>query len=175
MTESASRARALVQSVVRPVVGALAVGYFLFDALAYWVVRPLARWIGRLPVFARFAAWARRLGRYPSLLLVLLPLAVLEPAKPAGAWLLATGRPMTGLLVLAGAELVKITLVERLFHLVRPRVMTIPWFAWGFTRVVFWLERLKASAPWRAVRRAASRLREAGRRIAATLRNRGGA
>ncbi|MBP2227329.1 hypothetical protein J2847_000609 [Azospirillum agricola] len=163
----------VARRALRPLVTALALLYFLVDALVYWVVKPFARWIGRLPVFARFALWVGGLGRYPSLALVLVPLALLEPAKPAAAWLLATGRPLTGILVLAGAELVKITLVERLFHLTRAKLMTIPWFAWLFLRAVRWLDWLKSLPPWQAARRAAKRIGAAARRLAAALRGAG--
>ncbi len=170
MTENSSLFRRSAARILRPVVTAAALLYFLIDALVYWGLRPLARWIGRLPIFGRLAVWVGGLGRYPSLLLVLLPLALLEPAKPAGAWLLATGRPWSGLAVLVGAELVKITLVERLFHLTRAKLMTIAWFAWLFTRAVRWLDRLKALPPWQAVRRAGRRLKDAARRVAETVR-----
>lgn len=156
--------------IFRPAVAVLALLYFLIDALVYWVVRPFARWIGSLPAFAGLAAWVGGLGRYPSLVLVLLPLALLEPAKPAAAWLLATGRPWSGLAVLAGAELIKITLVERLFHLTRAKLMTIPWFAWLFLRAERWLGRLKALPPWQAVLRGVGRVKRAARVVTAMVR-----
>ncbi|MCG5241716.1 hypothetical protein [Azospirillum doebereinerae] len=170
MSESVPLFRSVLRRVLRPLVTVLALAYFLIDALVYWVVRPFARWIGRLPVFGRVAGWAAGLRPYPALLLVLLPLAILEPAKPVAAWLFATGRPWPALLVLGGAELVKLTLVERLFHLTRPKLLTIPWFAWIYARAVRGLDWLKALPPWQAVRRAARRLREAGRRVAALVR-----
>ena len=171
MTEGFASFRRLALRALRPVLTVAALLYFVIDALVYWVVRPFARWIGGLPVFARLARWAAGLGRYPSLLLVLLPLALLEPAKPIGAWLLATGRPLAGILVLGVAELIKITLVERLFHLTRAKLMTIPWFAWIFTRVAGWLERLKALPPWQAVRRAVLRLKGMARRLVVRVRS----
>lgn len=171
MTERASSFRRLLLCALRPVVTIAALLYFLLDALAYWVVRPLARWIGGLAVFAWFAGWVGGLGRYPSLMLVVLPLALLEPAKPVAAWLIATGRPLAGILMLAVAELIKITLVERLFHLTRAKLMTIPWFAWIFTRAVRWLDRLKALPPWQAILRAVGRMKDMGRRFLMTVRS----
>ncbi|CAO3419309.1 hypothetical protein [Azospirillum doebereinerae] len=170
MTERVPILRSILRRVLRPVVTVLALAYFLIDALVYWVVRPFAGWIGRLRVFARVAGWAAGLRPYPALALVLLPLAILEPAKPVAAWLFATGRPWPALLVLGGAELAKLTLVERLFHLTRPKLLTIPWFAWVYVRAVRWLDWLKALPPWQAVLRAARRLREAGRRVAARVK-----
>lgn len=157
--------RRLLTRLLRPVASLLAVGYFLLDALAYWVVRPVVRRIARLPLFGRIGHWVAGLGPYPSLILVLVPLAVLEPAKPVGAWLFATGRPMAGVAVIVGAELIKITLVERLFHVAKPKLLTIGWFAWGYVRVTAWLAWLKETAPFRAARRLLYGLRRLGRRV----------
>ncbi|WP_434619029.1 hypothetical protein [Azospirillum sp. B2RO_4] len=159
----------LLSRLLRPVATLLAVGYFLLDALAYWVVRPVVRRIARLPLFGRIGRWVAGLGPYPSLILVLVPLALLEPAKPVGAWLFATGRPMAGVAVIVGAELVKITLVERLFHVAKPKLLNIGWFAWGYVRVTAWLAWLKETAPARAARRLLHALRLFGRRVGRRL------
>lgn len=161
--------RRLLSRLLRPVVTLFAVAYFLLDALAYWVVRPITRRIARLPLFSRFGPWVAGLGPYPSLILVLVPLALLEPAKPVGAWLFATGRPMAGAGVIIGAELVKITLVERLFHIARPKLLTIGWFAWGYMRVTAWLAWLKETAPVRTARRLLSTVRQFTRRVGRRL------
>ena len=164
------RLRPIPLRILRGIATLFALAYFLLDALAYWVVRPVLYRISRLPVFARIGRWAGGLGPYPSLLLVLLPLALLEPAKPVGALLLATGRPVAGVAVIVGAELVKITLVERLFHVVKPKLLTIGWFARGYRRVTGWLCWLKETAPARAARRLLRRLRRLGRRLSLTVR-----
>lgn len=159
----------LLSRLLRPVATLLAVGYFLLDALAYWVARPVVRRIARLPLFGLIGRWVAGLGPYPSLILLLVPLALLEPAKPVGAWLFATGRPMAGAAVIVGAELVKITLVERLFHAAKPKLLTIGWFAWGYVRVTAWLAWLKETAPTRAARRLLYGLRRFGRRFGRRL------
>lgn len=171
---SRSRSGSAAGRLLRPVGTLAALAYFLLDALAYWVVRPVLRRIAQLPVFARIGrrigAWIAGLGPYPSLLLVLVPLALLEPAKPVGAWLFATGRPLAGAAVIAGAELVKITLVERLFHIAKPKLLTIGWFACGYGRVTAWLAWLKETAPVRAARRLLRGLRRVARRISLMVR-----
>lgn len=164
--------------LLRPVGTLAALVYFLLDALAYWVVRPVLRRIARLPVFARLGrwigTWIAGLGPYPSLVLVLVPLALLEPAKPVGAWLFATGRPVAGAAVIGGAELVKITLVERLFHIAKPKLLTIGWFARGYGWVTTWLAWLKETAPVRAARRLLRGLRRLARRISLMVRRAAG-
>ncbi|PWC31113.1 hypothetical protein TSO352_30260 [Azospirillum sp. TSO35-2] len=151
-----------------------ALAYFLLDALVYWGVRPVLRWVARLPLFRRVARWVGRLGPYPSLVLVLVPLALLEPAKPIGAWLFATGRPWLGVAVVVGAELVKITTVERLFHVAKPKLLTIGWFAWGYERVTGWIAWLKATAAVRLARDLFRRLRRAARRLTLAVRRAAG-
>lgn len=162
--------RTFLGRLLRPLVAVLALIYFLIDALVYWVVRPLAAWIGRWAFFPRFAAWVAGLGRYPTLALFLVPLVILEPAKPVGGWLIATGHPIQGGLVLAVAEVLKLTLVERLFHLCRDKLLTIPAFAWVYWRAVAVLDWVKALPPWQAAARLVARLRDAARRIAVRIR-----
>ena len=173
-----SALRLAASRLLRPVGTLAALAYFLLDALAYWVVRPVLRRIARLPVFERvgrwIGAWIAGLGPYPSLVLVLVPLALLEPAKPVGAWLFATGRPLAGAAVIGGAELVKITLVERLFHIAKPKLLTIGWFARGYGRVTAWLAWLKETAPVRAARRLLRGLRRVARRISLMVRRAAG-
>lgn len=159
----------LLSRLLRPVATLLAVGYFLLDALAYWVVRPVVRRIARLPLFGRIGRWVAGLRPYPSLILVLVPLALLEPAKLVGAWLLATGRPTVGVSVMVGAELVKIILVERLFHVAKPKLLTIGWFVWGYVRVTAWLTWLKDAPPLRTARRMLGAVREFARRVGQRL------
>ncbi|QCG88011.1 hypothetical protein [Azospirillum sp. TSH100] len=176
-SEPLSRPRRLLSRLLRPIATLFAIGYFLLDAVAYWVVRPVVGQLARLPLFAWFGRWVAGLGPYPSLVLVLVPLALLEPAKPVGAWLFATGRPMAGAAVIVVAELVKITLVERLFHIAKPKLLTIGWFAWGYVRVTAWLAWLKETAPVRAARRLLGAVREfanrVGRRLSLMVRRAG--
>ncbi|AWB08262.1 hypothetical protein A6A40_24760 (plasmid) [Azospirillum humicireducens] len=173
-----SRSGSAAGRLLRPVGTLAALLYFLLDALAYWVVRPVLHRIAQLPVFARIGrrigAWIAGLAPYPSLLLVLVPLALLEPAKPVGAWLFAIGRPWSGAAVIAGAELVKITLVERLFHIAKPKLLTIGWFARGYGRVTAWLSWLKETAPVRAARRLLRGLRRIARRFSLMVRRAAG-
>ncbi len=166
--------RSWIGRLLRPVVTLAALVYFILDAVVYWIVRPFARWVGALPVMAGVVRWLSGLAPYPALLVVLLPLVLLEPAKWAGAWLLASGQTTTGLVVLTVAELLKITLVERLFHLTRDRLMTIGWVAWILKRVSGWLAWFKDLPPCRAVRRVAGRVagrvKDAARAAAGAVR-----
>jgi len=133
----------LARPVLRTAGVVFAIAYFLFDALVFGLLAPLVGLVARNPVFRPVTAWARGLGPYPTLAIFLIPIIGLEPMKPYGAWLIATGRPWTGLSILVLAEIVKITVVERLYHLNRDKLLTIAAFAFVHRRLTLLLNRLK--------------------------------
>jgi hypothetical protein len=141
-----------------------AILYFLIDAIFVSLLRPVARRLADLPIFAGLGRWVRNLGPYPSLALFLVPIIILEPVKPVAAYLFATGHPIDGALVLGLGELVKITVVERLFHMNRDKLLSIGWFARLYGFVMRWLDWLKALPPWQAAVRIVERVRAAARR-----------
>ena len=141
-----------MKRILRPVTYILAAIYFLVDAVFMAVARPIARWIGRHLDFRRLRAWIRSLPPYPSLALFSVPVIILEPIKPVAAYLAATGQVLSGAATFIIGELLKLVLVERLFHLTRDKLMRIPAFAWTygkFAEVKAWLQATEA---WRAIR-----------------------
>src|SRR5437016_4570349 len=134
--------------VLSPVVAILAFIYFLIDAL-----RLLGRWLGGFTLFARLGDWIRTLGPYQTLALFLVPLIVLEPVKPVAAYLLAKGRYSHSIAVLVIGEILKVTIVERLFHVGRPKLMMIPAFARTYDYVMAWYAWFEALPPWQGVKR----------------------
>lgn len=142
-----------LRQVLRPIVVIFAALYFLIDALFYSVIHPVAEWLARLPIFARLGAWMRGLGPYPTLLLFLVPVIGLEPMKPWSAYLFATGHWLQGAVVLGVCEVLKITIVERLFAMSRDKLLAIGWFAWIYGIVTRWLAWLSSLPPWIAVMR----------------------
>ncbi len=175
--------RRVVKRVLGPFVAVAAVLYFLIDALFYWLVKPIAVWLGRQRILEGMRDWIRSLGPYPTLALFLVPVIILEPVKPVALYLLGTGQFMAGTLVLVIGELLKITLVERLFHLGKDKLMTIAAFAWAYGFVMGWLDYLKSLPPWQAVLRQFRKikarvrliygaLKSQSRRIAGELRRR---
>ena len=141
-----------------------AILYFLIDAIFVSLLRPVARRLAELEIFAGLGRWVRRLGPYPSLVLFLVPIIILEPVKPVGAYLFATGHPIDGALLLGLGELVKITVVERLFHMNRDKLLSIGWFARLYGFVMRWLDWLKSLPPWQAAMRMVRQVRVALRR-----------
>jgi hypothetical protein len=138
--------------VLSPLVAVLAFIYFLIDGLFLPPLRLLGRWLGGFNLFARLGDWIRTLGPYQTLALFLVPLIVLEPVKPVAAYLLAKQRYTQSLAVLVIGEILKVTIVERLFHVGRPKLMMIPAFAWTYNYVMAWYVWFDALPPWQAVK-----------------------
>jgi hypothetical protein len=122
------------------------------DAVFMAVARPVSRWLGRHFEFKRLRAWIKSLPPYPSLALFSVPVIVLEPIKPVAAYLAATGQVLSGVVTFIIGELLKLVLVERLFHLTRDKLMRIPAFAWAYGKFVEVRVWLQATEAWRVVR-----------------------
>jgi hypothetical protein len=141
-----------VKRILKPVTYVLAAIYFLVDAIFMAVARPIGRWIGRHFEFRRLRAWIKSLPPYPSLALFSVPVIVLEPIKPVAAYLVATGQVLIGAAALVVGELLKLVLVERLFHLTRDKLMRIPAFARAYGKFAEMRAWLHATEAWRAMR-----------------------
>jgi hypothetical protein len=152
---------------------AIAIPYFLMDAIFATVAIPLARWIGAHWAFARIRRWILSLRPYPTLLLFIVPVILLEPAKPLAAYLVATHHTAWGLSVLVVVEILKLALIERLFSVSRDKLLSIPAFAWAYGKyaaIKNWMMSLEAwqlTMRWsRIVRNAVQRLVLQARRAA---------
>ena len=160
-----------VKRVWKLIVFAIAILYFLLDAIFATVALPLSRWIGAHRAFAGIRRWILSLRPYPTLALFVVPLIILEPAKPAAAYLVGTGHALLGLVILAVAEILKLVLIERLFSISRDKLLSIPAFAWGYGKYSVakgWLTSLDA---WQLAMRWSCVARNIVRRLATQLRD----
>ena len=69
------------------------------------------------------------LGPYPSLLLLALPTATVEPLKLVAVAVAGKGHWITGTVMIVVCYAFSLLVVERLFAIVKPKLLTIPWFA----------------------------------------------
>jgi hypothetical protein len=159
-----------VKRLTNLLVFAIAVLYFLLDAIFATVARPLARWIASHWAFARIHRWILSLGPYPTLLLFIIPVILLEPAKPAAAWLVATGHIAMGLSALAIAELLKLVCIERLFSVSRAKLLSIPAFAWAYGKYSAAKNYLTSLEAWQLALRWTRLARNAVQRLALEVR-----
>ena len=89
--------------------------------------------------------WRRaveRLGPYQSLILLAVPLCVVEPLKLAAVAVAGKGHWITGTGMIIAAYAASIFVVERLFLIVKPKLLELDWFAWGWTRFVRLRDRI---------------------------------
>lgn len=142
-----------MNSILKAIMAVIAVIYFLIDAVTMVVARPLANLLARLTLFSELRAWIISLQPYPTLALFALPIILLEPAKPCGAYLVAKGHLMFGLLLLAVTEILKLVIVQRLFAVGKNKLMSIPTFARIYRHYRHIIDRLQATAAWQMVRR----------------------
>jgi hypothetical protein len=77
----------------------------------------------------------------------------LEPAKPLSAYLLGTGHFLPGAIVFIAAEILKLTVVERLFQPNKKKLLSIPLFAWGYGYWRRMMDYLESTGAWRTSRR----------------------
>jgi len=139
-----------VNRILKPVVLPLAVAYFVVDAVFVQFIRPLGNWIAKRRVFAGIRAWIVSLRPYPTLALFAVPIIIFEPVKPVAAYLVATGQMAMGTVTLIVGEILKLTFVDRLFRIARPKLLRIPAFAWGYGYWRMILNLIRASRVWQA-------------------------
>jgi len=165
------RFRVLIGRIVSPVVSAVAIVYFVIDAVFFGLLKPFMKWLGRQPAIVGLGVWIASLGPYPSLILLGIPVVIFEPLKPLGLYVIAVGHPIGGSAIVAGAEVAKVVVVERLFHISREKLLTIGWFAWGYRLVTGWLNRLRALPAWQAVVRAGNHIKARARQAIRWIRS----
>ncbi len=89
-----------------------------------------------------FRRQIRRLGPYQSLALMSLPLLLVEPLKVGAICVAGKGHWLSGTAMIIVAYALSLLVVERLFEEVKPKLMTLNWFA----RVWTWFTELRHRA-----------------------------
>ena len=105
---------------------------FLIEAWLWDRLQPVVAWVvARIPLRA-IKAWLRehiaRLTPAATLVVFLIPVAVLFPFKIAAVWLLAHERWFAAALVLLGAKLAGVGVTAFIFDATRPKLLQMPWF-----------------------------------------------
>lgn len=78
---------------------------------------------------SRARRWIEHLGPYQSLALLAVPTSLVEPLKLVAVAVAGEGHWITGTIMIVVAYAASLLLVERLFRLVRPKLLMLPWFA----------------------------------------------
>src|SRR6185295_12978638 len=121
---------------------------FLFEAWLWEHLRPVVGWIVNLIAWkklqARFAAAIEHLGPYPTLLVFLVPIALLFPLKLLGLWMLAHGSWLGAMAVLATAKVISMGVTAFIFGVTRPKLLQMPWFRAFYELMLAWLAKAHA-------------------------------
>jgi hypothetical protein len=90
----------------------------------------------------------QKLGPYPSMILLTVPLILVEPLKLAALFVAGNGHWLTGTWMMVAAYAGSLLIVESLFRTAKPKLMTIGWFAKIWTwfvglrdKVIAWVNR----------------------------------
>jgi len=133
----------------------VATAYFVVDGVLSYATRPIAVWIAKRNLFERTRLWIVSLRPYPALALLVVPVIILEPAKPLAGYLMGTGHFGPAAITFVTAEVLKLAFVEQLFQLNRKKLLSIPAFAFGYRYWRQMMDLVESMAAWRASRRLA--------------------
>ena len=75
-------------------------------------------------------------GPYQSLALLALPLCLVEPSKLVAVALIGDRHWLTGTAMITAAYAASLVLVERIFLVVKPRLLKLHWFAKGWAWII---------------------------------------
>jgi hypothetical protein len=133
--------------------------FALWVALEDWfweVLETWTKWWASLGVAPIIEGWIKRCSPRVSLALFVIPVVGMLPFKVGGLWLISHGYEVVGLLVFVLAKVTGTAIGARLFVLVKPALMTMPWFVVWWTRFVVWktkwIDAAKATRFYRAAR-----------------------
>ena len=143
-------------AALRWVVRLLLAVVILFEEWGWsWFAR-LMGLLARLPIIGRIERWIAALPPYGALVMLILPALLLLPIKLLALWLIGRHRAIMGISVILIAKVVGTALVARIFQLIHPALMRLPWFVPLYARWTRWKEALLAwvrqSAVWRSAR-----------------------
>jgi hypothetical protein len=85
---------------------------------------------------ARARRYIEHLGPYQSLVLLVVPASLVEPLKLIAVAVAGDGHWITWTVMIVVAYAASLLLVERLFRIVKPKLLTLPWFARIWDRLI---------------------------------------
>jgi hypothetical protein len=84
----------------------------------------------------KFRDSIEELGPYQSLALLALPVCLVEPSRLVAVALIGDGHWLTGAATMTAAYTASLVLVERIFLVVKPRLLKLHWFAKGWAWII---------------------------------------
>ena len=108
----------------------------VFQLELSWAAIGMVRHRSPLRGWTAVRGYIESLGPYQSLMLLAVPTSLVEPLKLLAVAIAGEGHWITGAVMIAFAYAASLLLVERLFAIVKPRLLTLPWFARLWSRFV---------------------------------------
>jgi hypothetical protein len=134
-----------VKTLSRPLWFVLA-AVFLFEAWLWDALGGLLKWLAaRIPFERLKQGLVRAINALPAplvLLVFLLPVAVIEPFKIAGIWLIAHHHVVYGIGAFLAAKIFGLGVAAFMFDATRSKLLSMPWFA----RFYAWVVGIRALA-----------------------------
>ena len=100
----------------------------------------------KLRPWARVRRRIQQLSPYQSLLLLFVPIATAEPLKIVALVVAGKGHWLSGAVTIIAAYGTSLLVTERLFRLVKPKLMMLHWFAAIWTKVASLRDSLRLKA-----------------------------
>jgi len=129
-----------LELAVVPVVAAVV---FVEDVLLHYLglaMAALAKW----PPVARLEAWLRRLPPWAALLAFVAPSMIALPVKLSAVWFALHHRYGLSVASVVIGKMLATALVARLYRVLHPTLVTMPWFLRAETWLFAWRDRLYA-------------------------------
>ena len=118
---------------------------------------------GRWPPVARLEAWLSRLPPWAALLAFVAPSTLVLPVKLAAVFFALQGRFGLAAASIAVGKVLATALIARLYQVLRPTLVTMPWFLASETWLFTWRDRLygfvRALPAWQRARDLLQRMR----------------
>jgi hypothetical protein len=111
--------------------------------------------VARWPPIARIEAWLVRLPPYAALTAFVAPSILILPIKLIALWFAAMGEYGFALGTLIVGKMLGTAVLARLYRILRPTLMTIPWYAKADTWFFYWRDQayafVKSLPAWKRV------------------------
>lgn len=96
--------------------------------------------------WARLRRRIQQLSPYQSLLLLFFPIATVEPLKIVALVVAGNGHWLSGTVTIIAAYATSLLVTDRLFRLVKPKLLMLPWFAAIWTKAISFWDGLRPKA-----------------------------
>jgi hypothetical protein len=115
---------------------------FLVEAWLWDRLEPIVAWVvARIPLKqfkAQVAAWVEHLSPPATLIVFVVPLALLFPLKLAGLWMITRGDLLAATGVLVLAKMVGIAVTAFVFDVTRDKLLLMAWFRRMYDQFMAW-------------------------------------